>query len=90
MMNFLRTAFWSGVPAQSFWTGAGALWIFSAAVSAMDRPSSKDGRFYGWLYRFTHLLAANLDRALGSAPLPQSPSPFFNEQQNKVFQSKEK
>jgi hypothetical protein len=50
---------------QSFWIGAGALWLFSAAVSAMDIPRPEDGRFYGWLYRFTHFLAANLDRAFG-------------------------
>lgn len=50
--------------AHSFWTGAGALWIFSAAVSAMDPPRTGDSSFYGWLYRFTHLLAANLDRVI--------------------------
>lgn len=62
MMSFTHTLFWPA--AQSFWTGAGALWVFSAAVSAMDPPNTGDSRFYGWLYRFTHLLAANLDRAL--------------------------
>jgi hypothetical protein len=52
------------------------LWIFSAAVSAMDPPETRDSRFYGWLYRFTHLLAANLDRALGPksvGPMPEQP-----------------
>jgi hypothetical protein len=38
--------------------------VFSAAVSAMDPPKIGGNGFYGWLYRFTHLLAANLDRAL--------------------------
>ncbi|HEX3437720.1 MAG TPA: hypothetical protein VHT24_13205 [Pseudacidobacterium sp.] len=51
-----------------FWIGVGALWLFSAAVSAMDAPRTGDSRFYGWLYRFTHLLAANLDRAIGGNP----------------------
>lgn len=57
---------------QFFWIGAGALWLFSAAVSAMDAPRAEDGRFYGWLYRFTHLLAANLDRAFGAATNQQN------------------
>lgn len=68
-MIFLRTRFWDSAVFAPFWTGAGALWIFSAAVSAMDAPQPKDGGFYRWLYRFTHLLAANLDRVLSSAPL---------------------
>jgi len=67
-MNFLHPGTWGAGTAQSFWTGAGALWIFSAAVSAMDPPEIGASRFYGWLYRFTHLLAANLDRALGVEP----------------------
>jgi hypothetical protein len=86
-MNFLRTALGS---MPSFWTGAGALWLFSAAVSAMDQPSSKDSRFYGWLYRFTHLLAANLDRALGAASVSQNPTRFIPEQQITNLSSKEK
>lgn len=60
MMSFM----YSCDSAQSFWTGAGALWVFSAAVSAMDPPKNSDSNFYGWLYRFTHLLAANLDRVI--------------------------
>ena len=63
-MSFIHAALWPSDLAQSFWTGAGALWVFSAAVSAMDPPKSGDSSFYGWLYRFTHLLAANLDRVL--------------------------
>lgn len=74
-----------GLPVQSFWTGAGALWIFSAAVSAMDPPRNQDSRFYGWLYRFTHLLAANLDRALA----PVSPELIAN-QNRSADQNKEK
>jgi hypothetical protein len=58
----------SAWPVRPFWIGVGMLWLFSAAVSAMESPQSNDSRFYGWLYRFTHLLAANLDRALGPHP----------------------
>ena len=46
-----------------FWEGLATLWVFSAAVSAMSLPNSKSSSGYQWLFRFTHLLAANLDRA---------------------------
>lgn len=46
-----------------YFQGLATLWIFSAAVSAMQAPGSNSSRGYQWLYRFTHLLAANLDRA---------------------------
>ena len=58
---FLRAPF-NIADAPSFYGGLAFLWIFSAAVSAMERPKSSDGCFYQWLYRFSHLLAANLDR----------------------------
>ncbi len=48
---------------HSFALGVGALWIFSAAVSAMGAPNEKSSPGYQWLFRFSHLLAANLDRA---------------------------
>ena len=50
-----------------------ALWVFSAAVSAMSVPTISSSQDYQWFYRFAHLLAANLDRAGfsgdGSAPI---------------------
>ena len=37
--------------------------LFAAAVDAMARPSvDQDRRFYGWLYRFLNVLAANASR----------------------------
>ena len=44
------------------------LWVFSAAVSALNPPGKNSCQIYGWAYRFLHVLAANLDRAwiLGS------------------------
>ncbi len=59
---------------QSFAGGVAALWVFSAAVSAMSVPTEKSGPGYQWLFRFAHLLAANLDRAgvLGSKDLGAS------------------
>ena len=46
-----------------FWKGLFSLWVFSAAVSALSPPEETSGSGYRWLYRFSHLLAANLDRA---------------------------
>ena len=46
-----------------FMLGLATLWVFSAAVSAMAAPDAHTSQGYQWLYRFTHLLAANLDRA---------------------------
>ena len=59
---------------RSFYGGLATLWIFSAAVSAMARPSTRDNNFYQWLYRFTHLLAANLDKVT-VAEFRSSPAP---------------
>jgi hypothetical protein len=58
----------SGWP-HLYWRGLATLWIFSAAVSAMQMPDKCSSPAYQWVYRFTHLLAANLDRAglLGEA-----------------------
>ncbi len=46
-----------------FLNGIATLWIFSAAVSAMCEPDKNSSAGYQWLYRFTHVLAANLDRS---------------------------
>ena len=48
---------------HQFILGLATLWVFSAAVSAMAAPDVNTSQGYQWLYRFTHLLAANLDRA---------------------------
>ena len=86
MMNFIHAAFWQGGTSQSFWTGAGVLWVFSAAVSAMDPPKIGASNFYGWLYRFTHLMAANLDRALK----PSSLETTSEQLQTHILNNKEK
>ena len=39
------------------------LWLFSAGVGALRMPDSESSALYTWLFRFLHLLAANLDRA---------------------------
>ncbi len=55
-----------------FWKGILCLWIFSAAVSALSPPGETSGPAYQWLYRFSHLLAANLDRVGWMVSKPES------------------
>jgi hypothetical protein len=54
----------------------------------MGPPQAGDSRFYGWLYRFTHLLAANLDRALGPLSTHFTASESAPEQPNMATQDK--
>ena len=58
-----------------FWKGLVALWLFSAAVSALNPPDEDSSQGYRWLFTFSHILAANLDKVatVGSfAPVPSS------------------
>ena len=66
---------------HSFASGIAALWVFSAAVSAMSVPTGDSGPGYQWLFRFAHLLAANLDRAgvLGNEELGEDITPTVKE-----------
>ena len=50
-------------PIENAPAGIAALWVFSAGVSALAQPDSESSSGYCWLFRFLHLLAANLDRA---------------------------
>ena len=53
-------------PNQSFLLGVGALWVFSAAVSALDSPDAQSGRFYRWFFKFSKMIAGDLaSSALG-------------------------
>jgi len=45
-----------------FTGGMGAL-LLSAAARALPEPVATGNPFYGWVYRFTHLLLANFDKA---------------------------
>jgi len=45
-----------------FTGGVGAL-LLSAAARALPEPAATGNPFYGWAYRFTHLLLANFDKA---------------------------
>jgi hypothetical protein len=62
-MHALLSELRGGSGAAPFVSGALGLWVFSAAVCAMSAPDGTSGKAYRWLYRFSHLLAANLDRA---------------------------
>ena len=77
MSAFLCDVLAPGEP-HFFLRGLATLWVFSAAVSALSAPDCKSSPLYQWLYRFMHLLAANLDRAgllnLTSAVIPNEPS----------------
>lgn len=41
-----------------FWTMVGA-WLFSSIVSGMPEPEKTDSKFYIWIYRSFHLIAAS-------------------------------
>ena len=62
-MNALICELLAPAREHSFLRGLITLWVFSAAVSAMGAPGATSSQLYQWLYRFGHLLAANLDRS---------------------------
>jgi len=50
-----------------FWEAfqyVGGWWLFSAAISTMPKPEPLE-RWYGWLYGFLQLAAANFDKMRG-------------------------
>ena len=53
-----------------FWTMLGGYWVFSAAVGAMETPSTTSGPKYRFLFRFAHLLAGNITRAAMAFKIP--------------------
>ena len=60
---------------RMFWRGFVALWIFSAAVSALATPDENSSQPYRWLFTFSHLLAANLDKIEGIGSFMQGTNP---------------
>ena len=52
--------------------GAMGFWLISAAVYALPMPDEKPQgfwpNFYSWLYKFTHKILANFDRAKMTKP----------------------
>ncbi|HEX4039058.1 MAG TPA: hypothetical protein VHX37_13440 [Acidobacteriaceae bacterium] len=57
---------------QSFLLGLGALWAFSAAVSALDSPDSQSSHFYRWLYKFAKMIAGDLASSVLGKYLPST------------------
>lgn len=47
--------------------GAAAWWLLSALIDTMPEPA-QDERWYGWLYRFAHAVAANISKVRGAKP----------------------
>lgn len=56
---------WQFILAHQFWTAVAAYWLFSAAVSSMPDPSEKSSSGYTWFWKFTHIIAGNLNNAFG-------------------------
>lgn len=51
---------------SNYWTPDRVLfaaYVFCAAVQAMGVPVESSTRFYSWFYRFTHILAGNINVA---------------------------
>ena len=68
-MHFFSSGLLDARGPHLFFNGMALLWMGSAAVSALPAPGEKSSPTYQWLFRFLHLLAANLDRA-GLLPTP--------------------
>lgn len=51
-----------------------SLWLFSNIVSAMPTPDPASGKFYHWLFDFSHTLAGNAARVLAT----RFPNSFLN------------
>ena len=50
---------------ESFILGVAALWVFSAAVSALPEPGATSGKFYAWLYKFLKQISGDLSAQFG-------------------------
>ena len=51
---------------NNYWTADRVLfaaYVFCAAVQAMGKPTEASSRFYSWFFRFTHILAGNINVA---------------------------
>lgn len=52
-------------PKEAFIAGVGALWLFSAAVGAMQPPAADAKGFYPWSYKFLKTIAGDLTALFG-------------------------
>lgn len=47
---------------NNYWTLdriAMAMWIFNAAIQAMEKPNESNSKFYSFLFRFFHIIGGN-------------------------------
>jgi hypothetical protein len=56
------------------WKVLGAYWVFSAAVGALPTPDKGSSPFYIWVFRFSHGLSGNLNRAAIALKVPGADS----------------
>lgn len=52
------------------WKVLVAYWVFSAAVGALPTPNEKSALWYVFLFRFSHGLSGNLNRAAVTLKVP--------------------
>lgn len=52
------------------WKLLGGYWLFSAAVGAMKTPKENSSEWYQFLFRFSHALSGNLNRAAVTFKVP--------------------
>jgi hypothetical protein len=69
-----------------FWALVLVYWLVSNAVSALPKPDPKDGKFYGWFFKFANGFNGNLTRALagkipGTDGLPNNTNALAQPQQ---------
>jgi hypothetical protein len=50
---------------EAFVLGIAALWVFSAAVGALEAPADSSSPFYKWAYRFLKAVAGDLGSVFG-------------------------
>lgn len=61
-------------PKEAFIAGVGALWLFSAAVGAMQQPAPDQTGLYPWAYKFLKSIAGDLTALFGKYIPPAPPA----------------
>jgi hypothetical protein len=86
-MNWhLAATFWTFIQAHQTTAVVVAAWVVVYGVSTMPSPDANSGKFYKWLFGFTHALVGLLPRLFPNLRLPSDPSrdspAFFNTKLN--------
>lgn len=56
------------------WKLLGSYWLLSAIVGAMKTPTTNSPEWYQFLFRFSHLLSGNINRAALALKVPGAES----------------